>query len=108
MNECAFVRLCVVILNVRLTWEYDRCRTHWVAAPVVAGCLPALACPVFATVTVSACWYVCLDVGSVPWPKSPGRTLWRGWHKRTPRFHSEWNTVLFSVPPLTDTSIKHA
>lgn len=55
VNKRAFICLCTVILNVHLTWECDRRRTHWVAVPVAAGCSLALACPVFATVTVSVC-----------------------------------------------------
>lgn len=46
-----------VILNVQC--KCDSGRTHWFAVPVAAGCFLALACPVFATVTVSACEYVC-------------------------------------------------
>lgn len=82
--------------------KYDRCRPHWVAVPVEAGCSPALAPPVFVTVTV------CCYVGFVPWPRSPGRTLWRGWSRPTPGFHSAWNTVLFFAPLLTDTHIQYA
>lgn len=74
----------------------------------MAGCSPAQACPVFVTVTASVTLYVHYHVGSGLWPRSPSRTLWLGWHRQTPIFHSEWNIVLFSVLPLTDTIIKKA
>lgn len=79
-------------------WECGGFRTHWAAVPVAFGCSLALARPETATVPASACRYA----GSVLWPRSPDRTLWMGWHRRTPRFHSEWSTEQLFVPPLAN------
>lgn len=88
------------------TGECGIFRTHWAAAPAVAGCSPAQACPVFGTVTRSVTLYAHSHVGSGLWPRSPSRILWLGWHRQTPIFHSRWNTARSSVPPLTDTIIE--
>lgn len=102
---CVKSELSIPVL-MRAVWPCEGCRTHWAAVPAAFGCSLAPARPETATATASAS--ACRRAGSVLWPRSPGRTLWMGRHKLTPRFHSEWSTVHFSVPPLTKRKIKHS